>query len=493
MRLKDHHTNLSSGYTNQPPAKPHVLLIHGLGLDHLLWNAVLPLLTRKNDVTLVGLPGHGTEPVIPNVSWDVLCDKVIAAMDRTGIAQAHLIGHGLGANISIKTALRHPQRIRSLGLISLPGYIPAEFRKRMIEERARLLNQTDRSCFIERMVPVLTAMPERADIRSLLADAMSRFSTSCYLQLMQLFVHNDIVGDLTRITTPTLSLCGESDPIYTPAFSAITASYMAGSRFLVVPNASNLVFLDQPHWTACWLQDHIDSAAGAPPSSEPPAGSASGPKDGTVSLHKVLHLGDREPSRPQELQVQLLHTFRITVNGSEVKSGWNRRYAKQLLLYLLLFPGCTRQQLYDDLWPDLELRKAQNYLRVCLNHLKSLFEPFAGGFEFLHTDGENLSINGTVQCDLIELICELYQAVEERDDTKKEARILRIWSKLPRHILTGYTDDWILETRDKVEGQLAELAVWMLQRTERSETGQAESPGFSHRLLRDYFREDQEE
>lgn len=214
--------------------------------------------------------------------------------------------------------------------------------------------------------------------------------------------------------------------------------------------------------------------------------------EGTHALHKIIHLGERLLQTENELNIQLLHKFQISVNGVEIVSGWNKRLAKKLLLYLVLFPNATRQQLYDDLWPDSELRKAQNYLRVCLNHLKSLLERHSDGFEFLRIDREHITINGTIKCDLLVLMNDLDEAMEEPDEVAKEARIHSIFGKLPRHILSGYIDDWILGLREKIEGQLAELAGWMERRAESGERKLAAAVGLGHGLLRHPFQEDQD-
>lgn len=464
--------------------KPNVILIHGLGLDSGLWAPLLPYLSDKYNVSTFDLPGHGTSmnhvPVTP-LTWDILCDKFIAHLDRIQMDSVHLVGHGFGAFLAIKIALHDPQRVQSLNLISMPGFMPAEYLKRSIDNRSKFLQSNDSANLIEQLLPTLTVLHERADIRALLSQAYQQVSSADYLQMLQLFGSNDTIDDLSRTTAPNLLLCGEKDRLYPPVLSAITSSYIRHGRFQVIPDSANLVFLDQPMWTAYWLCDHIDATSAGMPA--PVTDASESISDGTLALHKVIQLGDQLLLSNQQLHVQFLHTFRVTVNGSEITSGWNKRRAKQLLLYLLLFPNATRQQLYDDLWPDRELRKAQNVLRVSLSHLKSLLEQHSGRSELLRIDREHITIQGIIQCDLLDLVRDLQEAMEEEEEKAKEARIFRIWEKLPRLVLSGYVDDWILGTRDNIERQLEALEIWMADRGLRTAGCYATAVDFGNRMI----------
>ncbi|KRF01720.1 hypothetical protein ASG89_25510 [Paenibacillus sp. Soil766] len=436
--------------------KQTIILIHGLGLNSALWATLTPYLYDSYYVITYDLPGHRDEHELPlPFTWPVVCDHFVAFMDKNHLDNVHLIGHGLGANLAVKVALHIPLRIQSLSLLSLPGFIPSEYLRQGLEDRIKLMLSSDRTGFITHILPSLTVQHESDEISSRISHAYQGITTANYLKLLQLFGDNDTIADLKRLSTPTILLGGEQDPVYTPVLSAISASYIPQGRFQVIPGAANLIFLDQPKWTAYWVSKHIDT------SSSIVINTANTIPDTTISLHKVIQSGQHLLQNRQELDIQFLHSFRICVNGIELPTGWNKRFAKQLLLYLLLFPNATRQQMYDDLWPNYELKKAQNYLRVCLSHLKSLLEQHSEGSEFLRIDREHVTLQGNIRCDLLDLIHNLKEAMGEQHEEVKAARILQVWENLPRNLLSGYVDDWILGTRDKIEWQLTTLAHWM--------------------------------
>ncbi|CAN7187084.1 alpha/beta fold hydrolase [Paenibacillus sp. LjRoot153] len=482
MRLINDFFDAHSPSNRLEGPKQAVVLIHGLGLNSALWETLTPYLYDKYYIITYDLPGHGVEHVHPlPFTWSDICDQFIAFLDKNRLDTVHLIGHGLGANLAVKAALRVPLRIQSLSLLSLPGFIPSEYLKQGIEDRIKLMLSNDRASFITHILPSLTLQYESDEISSRISQAYQSVHTGNYLKLLQLFRENDTIADLKSLSTPTILLVGEQDPVYTPVLSAISASYIPQGRFQVIPGAANLIFMDQPKWTAYWVCKHIDTSSSIAIDTE------NAMPDTTISLHKVIQSGQHLLQNRQELDIQFLHSFRICVNGVELPTGWNKRFAKQLLLYLLLFPNATRQQMYDDLWPNYELKKAQNYLRVCLSHLKSLLEQHSEGSEFLRIDREHITLQGNIRCDLLDLIHNLKEAMNEQNEEVKAARILQIWENLPRHLLSGYVDDWILGTRDKIEWQLTVLAHWLKKKGNLSDM----AVNFNYIAIRNFLHEEE--
>ncbi|MFT5391193.1 MAG: pimeloyl-ACP methyl ester carboxylesterase [Gammaproteobacteria bacterium] len=68
----------------------------------------------------------GARPLdVPAYHVDHLVDDVIAIADAQGVGKFHLIGHDWGGQIAWLTASRHPDRLRSLAVLSRPH--PAAF------------------------------------------------------------------------------------------------------------------------------------------------------------------------------------------------------------------------------------------------------------------------------------------------------------------------------------------------------------------------------
>src|SRR5215469_2613505 len=97
---------------------PAVVLLHGLGGDHSVWNAQIGPLAERYRVLAPDLRGHGRSP-LPDGS-ELTFPEILAdlrkLLDDRGIASAHLVGISAGAFVSLTWAVQEPGRVRSLVL-----------------------------------------------------------------------------------------------------------------------------------------------------------------------------------------------------------------------------------------------------------------------------------------------------------------------------------------------------------------------------------------
>jgi pimeloyl-ACP methyl ester carboxylesterase len=81
--------------------------LHGFMQTWRIWELVLPMLERRQDVLALTLAGHaGGPPIAGEITEAVLPDAVERAMDEAGIGLAHLVGNSLGGYVSLQLAAR---------------------------------------------------------------------------------------------------------------------------------------------------------------------------------------------------------------------------------------------------------------------------------------------------------------------------------------------------------------------------------------------------
>jgi pimeloyl-ACP methyl ester carboxylesterase len=104
-----------------PPEVDGVVLVHGGTCAADIWDEVLPLL--EFPAIAVDLPGRGANPAdLASVTLDDCVAAVIAAADAAGFARVALVGHSLGGVTITETAVRHPERVRSV--VYLAALVP---------------------------------------------------------------------------------------------------------------------------------------------------------------------------------------------------------------------------------------------------------------------------------------------------------------------------------------------------------------------------------
>ncbi len=101
-----------------------VVLIHGYGGDLDNWLFNVEALAAQAPVIALDLPGHGgSSKDVGDGGLETLADSVGDALASLGVAQAHLVGHSLGAAVAARLAADRPGLAASLTMIC-PAYLP---------------------------------------------------------------------------------------------------------------------------------------------------------------------------------------------------------------------------------------------------------------------------------------------------------------------------------------------------------------------------------
>ena len=108
--------DVSLYYVEAGAGEPLVLVM-GLGADHLAWGFQFPVLAERYRVIAFDNRGAGQSDV-PDRPYTtrMMADDTAGLMDALGIDRAHVLGVSLGGMIAQEIALNHPARVRSLQL-----------------------------------------------------------------------------------------------------------------------------------------------------------------------------------------------------------------------------------------------------------------------------------------------------------------------------------------------------------------------------------------
>src|SRR4051812_18465634 len=107
------------------PAAPPVLLIHGWGCSAYIFRENMPALARAGYRAIaIDLKGHGLSDKPQRkaeYTIDALVDHVEEILDALELPRPVIAGHSLGGSLVYHFAMRHPQRVRALALLSPVG------------------------------------------------------------------------------------------------------------------------------------------------------------------------------------------------------------------------------------------------------------------------------------------------------------------------------------------------------------------------------------
>jgi pimeloyl-ACP methyl ester carboxylesterase len=99
-----------------------ILCIHGLTANCRFWDCLASGLSPHHKIVAMDLRGRGLSDKPPTgYSIDYHCKDVLAVMDDLGLKRPVLMGHSLGAFISLVFAARYPKRVDRLILLDGGG------------------------------------------------------------------------------------------------------------------------------------------------------------------------------------------------------------------------------------------------------------------------------------------------------------------------------------------------------------------------------------
>jgi pimeloyl-ACP methyl ester carboxylesterase len=98
-----------------------LLLLHGGFGSFEMFAALSPTLAEKYQVIGVDLYGHGRTALTDRpLDFASMADDIVGLIEHLGLEKADLLGFSLGGAVALQTALRHPERVNKLVVISTP-------------------------------------------------------------------------------------------------------------------------------------------------------------------------------------------------------------------------------------------------------------------------------------------------------------------------------------------------------------------------------------
>jgi len=217
---------------------------------------------------LLDLRGTGDSAIAADPSsyrCDRLADDVLALTDHLGLARADVLGHSAGANIAVQYALRQPDRVRSLVLVTPSGAAvglepDAGLRREIISLRQGEPWYEDAAAAFERvaagggaeqdwaaMAPFFYGRWDAAaQAHDAAGDQETNEEAAAAFGAEGAFDPAGARAGLARLDSPVLVIGGAVDLQRPPAVTAEYTALFGNARLVVQPGAGHFPWLDDP-------------------------------------------------------------------------------------------------------------------------------------------------------------------------------------------------------------------------------------------------------
>jgi 3-oxoadipate enol-lactonase len=237
-------------YTDPWKNASYLVLQHGNGRSNRFWYSWVPYLSRFYRVVRPDMRGLGESSADFDLKSEFTLENcvgdLLAIIEHLGARSVHVCGESAGGMVSIALAALHPQRVRTLTLVSTPVSIPAE--RRVTYGMTGVSEQVDRDAYIEATNRSMRFPPDadpglldwykrefqknRADVQGAMASGLVNSA--------------NMLSYLDRLQAPVLGLYPSEGPITTPEQKQMLRDHIKNLRLVELPGTFHKVQLMYP-------------------------------------------------------------------------------------------------------------------------------------------------------------------------------------------------------------------------------------------------------
>lgn len=240
-----------------------IVLIHGLGGNHVVWYQQVPRFSEHHRVITWDLRGFGRSSNHTNrIGPAVAVSDLLAILDHLEIKKTLLIGQSMGGWVAMGFALAFPERVNAVVLSdTIAGIYTPTIQQAFNETLRQASSLPDPSCMPPVTHPALGKTlsqndPEKAFLYTQIGgfncnpppDVGTVFKETAYPQ-----------AQLEKIDLPVLFIVGEEDPIFPPDIVKEAAAMVPGSRIVIIPGTGHSPYYEAADIWNVTVLDFISS------------------------------------------------------------------------------------------------------------------------------------------------------------------------------------------------------------------------------------------
>src|ERR1043166_7009131 len=199
---------------------PYILLQHGYGRCSTFWYSWVPYLSRFYRVLRPDMRGFGQSrdgfDAADGFRMADLAGDVIAIIDAVGAQNVHYCGEAFGGTLGLQIAAEHPQRIRSLSLLSSPVFLHQKIQSNYAlgeSSWVEALRKHGIRKWVEATNGIARFPPEAtAGFLDWYSGELARADPETLIAFSNLCSSYDMAGFLPRIEAPVLGIYPRSRP-----------------------------------------------------------------------------------------------------------------------------------------------------------------------------------------------------------------------------------------------------------------------------------------
>ncbi|MFB4159055.1 alpha/beta fold hydrolase [Geomicrobium sp. JSM 1781026] len=233
-----------------------ILFTHGASWDYKQWQPQIEALSKSFTTIVWDVRGHGRSSLPPGkVDSEDFSKDIVCLLDHLGVEQAHLCGLSMGGHISLQTAVRYPEMVKSLILIGTPYTNKYNWVERILVPINRWSSHTIPMRLLG-AIQAKTLSKFNKDNEQYIKETVKSIPLNKWVRIWNSVSRMESKRDLHKVVCPTLILQGDHDKM-TERQQEEMAKMIPNSTLIYVKDAHHATNLDNPEQVNDEIYKHI--------------------------------------------------------------------------------------------------------------------------------------------------------------------------------------------------------------------------------------------
>ena len=259
MKVKDLFVYTSGG--NKTKA---IVFVHGYPFDHRMWDYQVEELSKNYKCVTYDIRGLGQSPESDGqFTMELFVDDLESVLIELGIEKAVLCGLSMGGYISLRAAERMENKFSALILCDTKSMADDDLGKLKRAAGIKTINEEGAEKFVEQFVPNCFSerfmKEENIEYLKVLKRSKQNGAVGLKGCLLAMAARTDTTAYLSKLSIPTLIICGKEDKIATIDVMKSMSEQIKDSRFIVVEDAGHMTPIEKAEIVTSTIREFLSN------------------------------------------------------------------------------------------------------------------------------------------------------------------------------------------------------------------------------------------
>lgn len=233
-----------------------LMLLNGGLMTIPSWEPLMPSLTSRSRVVRCDLRGQLLSPGDSPVTLSGHVEDLITLLDELGVDEIDVFGTSFGGEVALLLAAQHPDRVRSLVVLSSTDRLTEEMHRQsasLIDIAETAAAGGDRGAVFRALVPntfspewIAQQPPDFVEVRASQIGQLPLPFFQGLAGLMRALETLDLTTALPRITCPTMIIGAELDHVFPVEHSRALADAITSAELEIIEGSGHAAIVEAP-------------------------------------------------------------------------------------------------------------------------------------------------------------------------------------------------------------------------------------------------------